>query len=131
MHDAKASHPLLVVVAQLVIGAVRTRELGLAATLRDPDGGEHSGHLRALIIHRRAAVDMPVEGRTQIRRRRVFRLVQGDRIDTRDRMVAVRRVVDDAESAAKRHLRFRIQLKSRKGQYAVLLERIEYRITEW
>ena len=48
-------------------------------------GGQHGGLLRVFVVHRRAAVDVPVERGAQVSRRRILRRVKGDRVDRRIR----------------------------------------------
>ncbi len=104
VHDPQRSVPLFLVVAQRVICGIRARELGLAAALGDLNRRQHRGHLREGVLDRSAPVDVPVERGAQVVRGRVLRLVEGDRVDARHRVMPVGRVVDLAESPAERHL---------------------------
>src|ERR1700757_1637970 len=124
MHDPKRSEGLFFCVSQGVVGGIGVGEFGFAAPFGDLHRRQDGGFLRALVTEWGAAVDMPVERRSQVGRRGVLRGVQRDRVNARDGMMTVGGVIDLAEAAAESNLRLGIKSQTTKDQDSVVLQRL-------
>src|ERR1700716_47015 len=109
VHDTQSAEVVFFFVLQCVVGGIRVGELGFAAPLGDLYGRKYGGLLRAVVPGGRAAVDVPVERRFQIRRRGVLRFIQRDGVNAGDRVVTVGGVIDLAKATAERDLGFGFQ----------------------
>jgi hypothetical protein len=122
VHHPHRLEPFLLVVGQVVVGAVRAGELGLASRIGYGVGAQHGGHDGNVLG---AAVDVPVEGPLQVGGDRVLGRVEGDPEDLRE--LALAEHLDLAQLAAERDLGGVVDVDVAEHERPVGLERLQAR----